>query len=134
MTTSFEVSDIIPARPLTVFAAWLDGESHTKMTGGEATGEPVVGADFTAWDDYISGKNIELVPGVLIVQSWRTTSFAASDPDSQIRIELELDGEESTRITLTHTEVPEDLADGFESGWVDHYFEPMQAYFGDSGG
>ncbi len=130
MTTIFEVSDVIPAPPMTVFAAWLDGDSHTKMTGGEATGEAVVGAEFTAWDDYISGRNIELVPGSLIVQSWRTTSFKDSDADSRIEVALAPEGEESTRITLTHSDVPDDLAAGFESGWLDHYFEPMQAYFG----
>ena len=130
MSIIFEVSDVIPAPPMTVFAAWLDGDSHTKMTGGEATGEPVVGAEFTAWDDYISGRNIELVPGSLIVQSWRTTSFKDSDADSRIEVALAPEGEESTRITLTHSDVPDDLAAGFESGWLDHYFEPMQAYFG----
>ena len=73
MVARFEISDVIPARPLVVFAAWVDGESHTRMTGGEATGEAVEGAEFTAWGGYISGRNIELLPGALIVQSWRTS-------------------------------------------------------------
>ncbi|MCH8223438.1 MAG: SRPBCC domain-containing protein [Chloroflexi bacterium] len=130
MTVRFEVSDVIPARPLVVFAAWLDGDSHTKMTGGEATGEPAEGAEFTAWDGYISGRNIELIPGALIVQSWRTAQFDDSDPDSRLEITLEAVGEEETRLTLTHSDVPDDQAAGYESGWSDHYFEPMKKYFG----
>lgn len=130
MTAAFEISHVIPARPLVVFAAWLDGESHTKMTGGEATGEPVEGAEFTAWDGYISGRNIELVPGALIVQSWRTSQFDDSDPDSRLEITLEAVGDEETRLTLNHSNVPDDQAAGYESGWSDHYFEPMKVYFG----
>ena len=130
MVTRFEISDVMPARPLVVFAAWVDGESHTRMTGGEATGEPAEGAEFTAWDGYISGRNIELIPGALIVQSWRTSQFDDSDPDSRLEITFEFEGEDSTRLTLTHSDVPDDQAAGYESGWSDHYFGPMKRYFG----
>jgi hypothetical protein len=55
MTTEFTVEAVISARPLMIYAAWLDGKSHTNMTGGEATGEHTVGSEFTAWDGYIWG-------------------------------------------------------------------------------
>ena len=100
------------------------------MTGGEATGEAVEGAEFTAWDDYISGRNIELIPGALIIQSWRTSQFDDSDPDSRLEITFEFEGEDSTRLTLTHSNLPHDQAAGYESGWSDYYFEPMKKYFG----
>ncbi|NQW17788.1 MAG: SRPBCC domain-containing protein [Chloroflexi bacterium] len=130
MTREFTVEAIISARPLTIFAAWLDGKSHTNMTGGEATGEPVVGSEFTAWDDYISGKNLALEPAKRILQSWRTSQFTDDHEDSVIEVTLTPHGEESTAVTLKHSNVPDDQADGYKSGWVDHYFEPMQAYFG----
>ena len=47
-----------------------------------ASTEP--GAAFTAWDNYIWGRNLVLDPNRRIVQSWRTTQFHTDDPDSQI--------------------------------------------------
>ena len=38
----------------------------------------------TAWDGYISGRNVELIPGERIVQTWRTSEFGVSDPDSNL--------------------------------------------------
>jgi len=111
-----------------IYAAWLDGKSHTNMTGGEATGEPTVGSEFTAWDGYIWGKNLELEPASRILQSWRTSQFTDDDEDSVIEVTLAAHGDESTTVTLKHSNVSDDQAEGYEGGWVDHYFEPMVAY------
>ena len=103
MPFAFTLSDTIPATPRQIYDAWLDSDGHTAMTGGAATASPVEGAAFTAWDDYISGRNLALEPGRRIVQSWRTTRFTAEDADSQIEVLLEpVAG--GTRLTLHHTE------------------------------
>jgi len=117
----------LPASPLSVYNAWLSSEGHTEMTGGEASASDQDGAEFYAWDQYIWGKNIELEPGCRIVQSWRTTEFAESDPDSEIEILLsEHDG--GTHLVLTHRNLQED-ATQYIQGWQDHYFNPMLRYF-----
>ena len=54
------------------------------MTGGEASISDEIGADLSAWDRYITGRNLELVPGERIVQSWRTTQFTDEHEDSII--------------------------------------------------
>ena len=51
------------------------------MTGGDAEVSERVGAAYSAWDGYITGRNVELVPGRSIVQTWRTSEFADDDPD-----------------------------------------------------
>lgn len=123
----FEVSETIAATPAQLYRAWLEGEQHAKMTGSPATGSAEVGAKFTAWDGYISGENLELVPDQRIVQAWRTAEFAASEPDSRVELTLEaVDG--GCRLCITHAELP---AHGmqYQKGWVDHYFTPMKAHF-----
>ena len=128
MPFEFTVSDTIPAKPKDVYDAWLDSRAHTAMTGGKATASTREGAAFTAWDGYISGRNIKLEPGRRIVQSWRTTQFTDADPDSQIEVLLEPAGK-GTKLTLRHSNVP-DRHNGYrDGGWQDHYFEPMKAYF-----
>lgn len=128
MSLAFTVSAIIPASPQDVYNAWLDSDGHTQMTGSPAHTSAELGASFDAWDGYISGKNLVLESGQRIVQSWRTTRFTDADEDSQIEVTLEtVDG--GTRIMLAHTNVP-DGHESYEQGWVTHYFEPMQTYFG----
>lgn len=110
-----------------IYESWLSNEGHSDMTGGEATASTKIGASFSAWDGYISGKNIALKPNKRIVQSWRTTEFFADEPDSTIEILLnEVDGK--TELTLIHTNLSES-GKQYIKGWEDHYFEPMPEYF-----
>jgi activator of HSP90 ATPase len=128
MAFEFTVSDVIPASPKAVYAAWLNGKSHAAMTrGGPATGSTKVGGRFTAWDGYIAGKNLKLEPDRRIVQSWRTTEFKDGDPDSEIDVQLEA-VVKGTKITLRHSNVPEGH-NGYKSGWQTCYFDPMKTYF-----
>ncbi len=86
------------------------------------------GAGFTAWDGYITGRNLTLEPGRRIVQSWRTAQFTAADPDSQIEVLLSpCPG--GTELILHHTNVPDGHTGYRDGGWQDNYFEPMKAYF-----
>ncbi len=128
MTFAFTVSATLPATPREVYDAWLDGKKHGAMNGGgPATASKRVGGAFTAWDNYIAGKNLALTPGKRILQSWRTTQFTAADKDSEIEVTL-APVKGGTKITLKHSDVP-DGHTGYKSGWVTHYFQPMKKYF-----
>jgi uncharacterized protein YndB with AHSA1/START domain len=127
MASKFTVSATIPSSPEAIYAAWLDGKRHGAMTGAAATGRAKVGATFTAWDGYASGRNLDLDPGKRIVQSWRTTDFAEDDPDSTLVVTLSpVAG--GTKVKLTHSKIP-DGQPGYRQGWIDFYFAPMKEYF-----
>ena len=81
MTYDFKLSCTLPASPEAVYDAWLDSAKHSAMTGGGAKISNRVGGDYSAWDGYITGKTVELIPARRIVQSWRTTRFAGHDPE-----------------------------------------------------
>jgi activator of HSP90 ATPase len=127
MKESSRLKEIFKVKPEVIYNAWLNSETHTKMTGGEAVCEPKQGSKFSAWDGYIFGKNIELVKNQKIVQSWRTTEFNEADEDSILEIRLN-ELESGTELTLIHTNIPEGETQ-YEKGWVEHYFEPMKAFF-----
>jgi len=123
----FTLKTRIKATAEEIYNAWLNSESHTEMTGGKATASDKIGDSFTAWDGYIMGENLVLVPFRRIVQSWRTTEFEEKEEDSKIELLLhEIDGE--TEITLLHTNVPEH-GEEYITGWEEHYFQPMKEYF-----
>ena len=128
MPYTYTLTSIIPATPEEIYEAWLDSLSHAEMTGGEASMSDEVGAEVSAWDGYISGRNLELVPGERIVQSWRTGQFADEHGDSIVTITLE-DADDGTLLTLVHSNVPDDQRSYEEGGWESNYFEPMRVYF-----
>jgi uncharacterized protein YndB with AHSA1/START domain len=122
----------LPAPPAAVYAAWLDPKTHGAMTGAAATGKAKVGAPFTAWDGYIQGQHLHFVPNERIVQSWRTSEFAETDPDSQLDLLLSphrVDGKPGTRLFLIHSRLPAGGAAKYAEGWAKFYFEPMTAHF-----
>jgi uncharacterized protein YndB with AHSA1/START domain len=127
MAREFIISTLLSATPDDIYDAWLSSDGHSSMTGSYATVSAEVGGEFDAWDGYIHGRNLELVPGKRIVQSWRTSEFKANEPDSRIEIILESVGDQ-TRLSLHHTDLPPHGGQ-YEQGWVDAYFKPMIEYF-----
>jgi len=127
MKTNFEITGLIDASPQQIYDAWLNSEKHSAMTGGEAYVTDTEGDSFDAWDGYIDGRNIELIPAKKIVQHWRTSEFDVADEDSLLEIRLE-DHEGGTMITIIHSKLP---AHGmkYKQGWIDNYFNPMTVYF-----
>jgi len=128
MSVEFEVSELIPFSPETVYNAWLDSEEHACMTGDTARVSTVVGESFEAWGGYIQGRNLELMPGKRILQSWRTSEFEDSEPDSLLEIVFTPEGS-GTRVTVRHSNLPPHGMQ-YQQGWVDSYFTPMKEYFG----
>jgi activator of HSP90 ATPase len=128
MTESISVSSIFNVTRQKIYQAWLNSREHTAFTGSKAAISARKGAKFTAWDGYISGKNLELTPNKRILQSWRTTEFSSDDPDSLLEILLD-EKNGKTTVTIRHTNIPEGQGKGYKKGWVDFYFKPMKAYF-----
>ena len=128
MPYNFTLTTLIPASPQEIYEAWLDSVTHYEMTGGEAIMSDEIGAEVSAHDGYITGRNLELVPGERIVQSWRTTEFADEHEDSVVTVMLE-DTDEGALLTLVHSNVPDEQTTYERGGWQEYYFEPMKTYF-----
>ena len=125
-TESITVRAVIPATADRVYAAWLDGKEHGKMTGAPASVD-----EHTACDGYIRGTILELEPSRRIVQSWRSTDFPLGHADSRLEVHLrDVDG--SCELTIVHAEIPVGQGTMYESGWRDHYVQPMLRYFGEA--
>lgn len=129
MKTHFSLTAQFAVKPEVLYRAWLSSKEHSAMTGSAAKVQARVGGQFSAWDGYITGKTLELRAPSRIVQAWRTSEFAASDPDSRVEIVLESIGG-GTRLTLTHSDIPDGQAASYQSGWEEWYFAPMREYFG----
>ena len=128
MSYEFTLTTQLSAFPHEVYEAWLSSEHHTAMTGGVAHIHAEAGTVFDTWDGYITGKIIELDPPHRICQTWRTAHFSKDDPDSEVEILLQAE-DDSTLLTLNHSNVPDGQTNYEESGWRQFDFEPMKRRF-----
>lgn len=124
---TIEQTEHFSASPAVVYEALMDGKQHAAFTGAKAKVVAKKGASFEAWDGYIRGKNVDLVPGERIVQSWRATDFPPEYPDSMLAIDLTPENG-GTRLHLRQTQVPEKRVEFYHSGWHDHYWQPLRAW------
>lgn len=125
---SFTIEKTFKVNAQTLYSYWLSSEKHSEMTGGTAECSEAIGAKHLAWDGYIWGENVELIPGKKIVQTWRTIEFDDNDADSIITITFSKK-EEGCVLILQHKNIPSGQKQ-YEKGWIDHYFTPMEEYFG----
>jgi activator of HSP90 ATPase len=112
--------------PHLVYEAFMDSALHTAFTGSAASIDRKIDGEFSAYDGYITGKNVELVQDRKIVQSWRAVDWPEGYY-SLVTIEL-TPLPEGTQLDLTHTNVPEGEDAAFEEGWIDNYWEPLKEY------
>ncbi len=127
---SFDIIDQVEhfsASPEVIYRAWLDSAGHSAFTNSKAKVDARIGGIFSAYDGYISGVTTELVENERIVQRWRATDFPGDYPDSKLELTLTPQSG-GTRLSLRHSSVPTINVKSYESGWREHYWQPLRAY------
>jgi activator of HSP90 ATPase len=112
------------APPHEVYEALMDTAKHAEFSGGQASISPSVDGEIMAYDGYITGKNIELIPDQKIVQDWHASDWPEGQ-FSQVTFEFTpIPG--GTRLEFTHDKLPTGTEEEFTQGWIDNYWEPMK--------
>jgi uncharacterized protein YndB with AHSA1/START domain len=130
MRSTIQQSVLLPAPPETLFEMYLDPGLHAAFTGYPVAIGAEAGAPFQAFGGQLSGQILVVVRPRLIVQSWRSVKFNASDADSTLILGFSDDRSQpsSGRIDLVHLDVPpHDYHDVIE-GWHKYYWNPWRAY------
>jgi len=124
---TIEQTVFFEAAPEEIYDALLDPREHSEFTGSPATTSAKKGATFTAWEGYITGKNLELVKGKKIVQEWKTTEWPDGYPAS--RLELTLTAKKGgTELKMVHSKVPAEQVESYTGGWKSAYWDPLMEY------
>lgn len=109
-----------------LYAALLNSKQFSAFSGAPAQIDPTAGGAFSLFGGLISGRNVELVPNERIVQAWRPGDWTAG-VYSLVRMELVVRGAH-TQIILDHTGFPEGRFEHLNSGWKNHYWDPLAKY------
>ncbi len=115
--------------PEELYNWFMDSKKHSEFTGSKAVIGKKVGDKFTAWDGYIEGKNVKLVPGKLIVQSWRGDDWE-DGVYSEATFKFAPAAEGKTKLEFIQTGVPDEHYDDIKQGWVDYYWTPLKETLG----
>ena len=117
------------ATPHVVYETLMDSRKHASFTGGKCLISRKVGGKISVFDGYITGENLELVQDKKIVQLWRPEEDCwPSDHFSTVTFLLKT-AANGTSLSFTHTGVPVECGDRFDSGWRENYWEPMKELF-----
>lgn len=114
-------------KPSKLFSLYLDAKLHSLIAGAPMKISKRVGAKFSGFGNYLSGKNLMIVKDTLIVQAWRATTWDKKEPDSIFIIRLETKGKD-TILHATHANLPDKAVAGISKGWNEHYWNPWKQY------
>ena len=109
-----------------VYEALTDSKKHSEFSGSKCVISRKVGGKMSAYDGYIVGENIELMPDKKIVQTWRAEEDCwPANHYSRVTFVFK-PTKKGTRLTFTHSGVPVDCGARFDTGWQEHYWTPMK--------
>lgn len=123
-TTTIKQSCVLPATPQRVYDMFLSSKEHTAFTGDDAAISPIVGGEFSVFSGWATGKNLELVPGKKIVQTWHASDWPTGHT-STISIQLTPAPNNQTKLAFVQDNVPASFAKSVAQGWRDYYWGPM---------
>ena len=110
-----------------LYDLYMDSKKHSIATGAHASISPKEGGRYSAHNNYIKGKNLQLVKNRLIVQTWRSSDWDKNDVDSTFIICLEQKGNDAI-LYATHANVPDNEFDSIKKGWYEYYWKPWKKY------
>lgn len=120
---------IFKASPHEVYEALMDSKKHSAFTEDKAKISREVGGEINAYDGYIIGKNLKLIPDKKIVQEWRAVGDSwPEDYYSKVTFLLKKD-KNGALLEFTQEGLPEDWYDDINEGWKEHYWEKMKKFF-----
>ena len=114
------------ASPHEVFELLMDSKKHSAFTGHKADISRKKNGKFTAYDEWIAGKNLEIVKDKKILQSWRGADWEKGH-FSKAEFRLEKKGK-GCKLIFTQNGVPDNKYSDINQGWKDHYWKKMKDY------
>ena len=112
------------ASPHDVYELIMDSKKHAEFTNSKVKIIKKIGNKFSAYDGYIEGINLKLVPDKEIVQKWRANHWPQGYfSKATFLLKKSKDG---TVLTFTQTGIPAEDYESKRTGWIEHYWEPMK--------
>jgi len=116
-----------PTTPESIYKLLINGAKFGDVTEMPGKGGGTEGAFFSIFGDFVTGRQIELVPNERITQAWRMMDWAPGQY-SIVRFTLVVEGAE-TKLIVDQVGHPEEFHEHIESNWEGFYFRPFAKHF-----
>ena len=126
MQRTIRQSAAFPVSPKVLFEVYLDSKKHAAATGAVAHLSRKVGGAWKAHGGMIGGTNLLIVPGRMIVQTWRAKFWKKEDVSILILQFTKAAG--GARVDLVQAGVPAYDQKGVREGWRKYYWKPWKKY------
>ncbi|KAJ9184666.1 hypothetical protein P3X46_004370 [Hevea brasiliensis] len=133
---TISMTEKFSCRARDMYEILMDENRWKGFTQSNARISKELGGEFSIFDGSVTGTNVELQEGKIIVQKWRFGSW----PDgivSTVRLTFDEPEPGLTVIQLLHTDIPEEdrygnatVVENTERGWRDLIFHRIRAVFG----
>jgi uncharacterized protein YndB with AHSA1/START domain len=130
---------LFDASPLRVYGALTESKSFdaiTRLSDGDAllkasgakptTINSEVGGTFTLFGGYVTGRNLEMLPGERLVQAWRAGSWKPG-AFSIAAFSFVKEGTK-TKLLFDHRGFPDGEGASLAQGWHAHYWGPLTTF------
>ncbi len=104
-----------------LYNLYMDAKKHADVTGAPAVISNKEGTTYKVHGGYINGKNLKLVKGKMILQTWRAQGWKKGDLDSILLLTFE-DQPDGAKLHMVHTNISDEYAASIKKGWNEHYW------------
>lgn len=122
---TFKKTFKINAEPSDIYAALTNPHTIELWSGYPAEMSTEPHSEFSLWEGDITGRNLEFIPDMKIVQEWY---FGDQDEKSIVTIDIRPDGENS-HVTIEQTNIPDDEFAQITEGWREFYIGAIIDFF-----
>ena len=127
MPTTIRQTVKFPVSPAELYRTYIDPKKHAAAIGSKASITRKVGGSFSAFGGALRGRLLAIVPGRMIVQTWRSTNWKRGHPDYVLVLTFEK-APGGARLHLVHVNVPAERYRSLERGWKNYYWTPWRRY------
>jgi activator of HSP90 ATPase len=113
--------------PDRLFGIYMDPRKHAAAINSTVSVNRKVGGRFTAFGGMLRGTILAIVPGRMIVQSWRGSDWRKSELDSILVLTFDR-APGGARLGLIHANIPDRRSASIQRGWHSYYWKPWRAY------
>lgn len=117
------------ASPETIYSILMDSKRHGKLTGGKATISKKVNGKFSVYDGYAHGKNVELIEGKKIVQTWHFDEAEWPEDHFSICIFNFSKKGKGCQLEFEQIGIPAAHYESLKKGWHTYYWSPLKEQF-----
>lgn len=128
-TASIRQSVTVNASPQAIYKVFMNARKHSTLTNSEVTMTKKIRGQFSIFDGYCSGYNMELKENRKIVQAWHFQEEGWPEDHFSICSFLLTEKEGKTRLSFTQTDIPAHKAEDLKQGWKRYYWEPLKTMF-----